>query len=247
MRSQSNKWRLIATDIGRYYLGRWAPPSRVAYFVIAAAFLCMPFALMLNKNIFYFSALLAFFVFLVFVVRGKWAKLILFGAYAFLAFAPAHVREPDTVRFRQALEFHAIEPDEIRSYQFRLIDLQKRRDECGPFEKRVAIQGKRLDGLDVQLKGADILERAVLPFYNMNRISIAFDPGDNESVEVRIRAHENATPVILLGPEFHRAHWKDVYPDAVYVVFENDNCRILYHAKPVVRRTDEQEGTRHAS
>jgi len=215
-----------------YLFGRWAPPTRATKALAVAGLAVLLLSLLFNRNIYYLSCLYVFLIFVVSVVPSKKGKLAVFAVFAMLSITTAKIKEPQMLNVRNGLEFFSFEPGIVRSYAFLLTDFAERQRECGPSPVSLFIQGKNLQGLDVTVSGATVRSREIRRLYAINYLAAKLEDVDPAGIEVRLRSNGLTTPAIVLGPELDTVDGFDIYPDAVYILFENASCRVIYHAKP---------------
>lgn len=193
----------------------------------------------LNRNLLYLSFLGAFYIFSSALFTRFREMFIGLAMCVFLGVAPANIPgvkfidpAPNTVTFIEnyQVRYASLNPLEIWQYVFPVNGLERHQMECGGnLQGRLLIDGIDLSGLEINIGGdASAGSAQIIPKYVLDHIQMPITIGVSREVVVLLNARTGMSPKIYLGPE---AHGFDIYSDAVWLEFKNEQCAVLYHAQ----------------
>ncbi|HKS62298.1 MAG TPA: hypothetical protein VJT13_11400 [Xanthobacteraceae bacterium] len=199
----------------------------------AALGFALLYATGINRNLFFLAFGLSCTA--VAVVWANSALVRLAAAIVFLASAAVTVSAPLPPR----VDVQAGLTDGLRKlpagvpviFRFQLHGIEQHRAKCGPLDPYAIVVGAGLTALDVSVNGAAPLGIGIEYARDVNQRVTAWVrlPDDvKDAVELKLIPREEVA--LYQGPE---VSGHDVYPDAVYLMFANTECRVVYH----VRRT----------
>lgn len=192
-----------------------------------------------NRNLLYLSFLLAFYILSSALFTRFREIIVVLAVCALLGAVPVNVPDakfikpvPDQEIISQSYQdqFGRLQPLEAWVYVFEVYDLDKYQLECGgDLQGRLYIDGLDLDGLDIRIEGvASVGSAQILPKNASDQIQLPITVETSGRVIVILNARTGMQPKIYLGPE---ANGFDIYSDAVWLDFRNENCAVLYHAQ----------------
>ena len=192
----------------------------------------------LNRNLLYLSFLgVTYVMFSISFTRFR-TMLAALAVFAVLAAIPVNIPkekfvklEPDQSQLINGNYYVQLKPGEVWQYNFQVTDIEKHQRECGGnLQGMLVIDGINLSGLEVNIGGYSSLgtDTHLERTYDMDQVLIFLDDNVSGEFAVHLRLKAGASPMIRLGPE---AHGFDIYRDAVWLEFKNEQCSVLYHAQ----------------
>lgn len=205
--------------------------SSLRWLLGAAIAFALLYASGINRNLFFLAFGLSCTA--VAIVWAESALVRLAAAIVFLASAAVTVSAPLPPR----VDVQAGLTDGLRKlpagvpliFRFQLHGIEAHRAKCGPLEPYAVVVGTGLTALDVSANGALPLGIDMRYARDVTQRQAAWMrlPDDVKgAVELKLVPREEVA--LYQGPEV-AGH--DVYPDAVFLMFENTECRVVYHVR----------------
>jgi hypothetical protein len=181
-----------------------------------------------NVNLFYLTYLGCTYLAAIILLRPVKARIAALGGLMFFAFYapdPAPPLPPEPITFKTGT---IVPPGTSRSYRFMTAVLRERQADCGSLRRgEVHIQG---ESLVAGLRGdhGSISDQQIRPFYIMQRLDAALDLSPEIPKEFRLSLDNGSSAALTIfrGPEISG---RDLYPDAVYLIFRNERCVVVLH------------------
>lgn len=202
--------------------------------VLASALAVLVFLLGINRNLFTLAFSLALLIVASMVVTRRGAKIVIFMLY--LASITLSVRSPlpEQVNVHAGLTKGSIrlEPNTVREYVFHLKDLQRHLDDCGPMSGALFVVGYDLKTVEIRINHRPIEADSITPVYERDLLKEPLPAEFEVPLRVGLTPEPGSEAMLYQGPEVHGT---TAYPDAVYILYKNKRCRVIYHAAPEVR------------
>jgi len=205
--------------------------STLRWLVGAVIAFALLYATGINRNLFFLAFGLSCTI--VAIVWATTSLVRLTAAIIFVGSAAITISAPLPPR----VDVHAGLTDGLRKlpagvpviFRFQLHGIEEHRAKCGALEPYAVVIGTSLTALDVSANGAGPLDIDIRHARDVTQRQAAWMrlPGDVKgAVELKLTPRDEVA--LYQGPEV-AGH--DVYPDAVYLMFENTECRVVYHVR----------------
>ena len=196
----------------------------------------------LNRNLLYLSMLFSVLVIMTVILRRWWAVLLGLGACGYLAMASAKVEElralfpaPRDIPGAEKLWATGIGEGETWSYRFALGDPGRRGEGADPVG-HLYIDGRGLSSLVVGVQGRILMASDFCSKKNgLDHVAIPLGGGQATALTVSLRGMPRTIPRIFHGPEVHGFN---EYRDAVWLEFDGNGIRAVYHAQRAVAEAE---------
>lgn len=209
--------------------------------ICGAAALVAIYAFSLNRNVLYLSLLGATYILFSALFTRFRFTLIGLAILVILAATPADVPKtifvkPDDGRqFVNGYFYNQPKPAEQWQYTFHVENLAAHQRECGGnLTGNLIVNGFNLNGFIVTLEGQALPAMQVTTLkkskaaVTVEQALIPLDKNILGNFTVSFQLKPTASSWIFIGPE---TDGLDIYSDAVWIEFKNEQCSVLYHAQ----------------
>lgn len=190
-----------------------------------------------NRNILYLSFLWAIYTISSALFTHFKTVLVGLAILVFLAIYPINIPKGEFIKPTQnRVDFKDYyytrpKPSKVWQYTFQVKNIEKHQRECGgKLQGNLIIEGIDLLGLEIVIEG-NIFSNAdkyIQQKYQLEQIQIPLEKNSSREIVVSLHPKTGASPLINLGAESHEF---DIYSDAVWLEFKNNQCSVLYHAQ----------------
>lgn len=165
--------------------------------------------------------------FLIILLRAWWVRLLILAMAVFFYVWPGDFERGDVISLRQKM-WTLDQPLEV---EFTMFDFAKLSDKCGKLETNLEVHGTGLRNLNVHANSAILSQPRRSKLYNLDLVSWEVHSPDFERFKVTLTSRrpisEEPVAKLYMGLEVSEG---DLYPLAVFIRAQNENCQVLYHS-----------------